>query len=236
MRRCLSASGLFLGALLLALGFTGTAYAQSATTAAITGTVTNQQGQPLSGVQVVVTNASTGGRHGTLTRGDGRYLLPGLPPGGPYQVEARALGYETRSFVDVSLAISQTQRFDFQLTEQAVAVEGLTVTAERGAVISKDRMGTSTIVQDSAISRLPTITRDFTDFVRLSPQISTGGSGAQAGGRNNRYNSIQIDGSVNNDLFGLAASGTPGGQAGTKPISLEAIQEFQVVISPMDVR
>lgn len=221
---------------LLGAGTADPAGAQSATTSAVTGQVTTQQGQPLPGVQVVVTNAATGGTYGTITRSDGRYLLPGLPPGGPYRVEARAIGYETTTYLDVNLAISQTQKFDFQLGEQAVAVEGITVTSERGAIISKDRIGTSTVVNDSAISRLPTITRDFTDFVRLSPQISTSGAGAQAGGRNNRYNSIQIDGSVNNDLFGLAASGTPGGQAGAKPISLEAIQEFQVVISPMDVR
>jgi hypothetical protein len=60
--------------------------------------------------------------------------------------------------------------------------------------------------------------------------------GTSAGGRNNRYNNIQIDGAVNNDLFGLAASGTPGGQADARPITLEAIQEFQVNLAPFDVR
>src|SRR5262249_4458648 len=55
-------------------------------------------------------------------------------------------------------------------------------------------------------------------------------------GRNNRYNNIQIDGAVNNDVFGLAASGTPGGQTGTQPISYDAIQELQLVVSPYDVR
>src|SRR5262249_8571640 len=49
-------------------------------------------------------------------------------------------------------------------------------------------------------------------------------------------NNIQIDGSVNNDLFGLAASGTPGGQANSKPVSVEAIKEFQVLVAPYDVR
>lgn len=225
-----------MGALIAGMAGPQLSLAQSATTAAVTGQVTSAEGQPLSGVQIVVTNAQTGATQGVLTRSDGRYLLPGLPPGGGYTVQARAIGYATQAYTGVNLAISQTQRFDFQLAAEAVAVEGISVMAERGAVISKDRMGTSTVVSDSAISRLPTITRDFTDFARLSPQISTGGAGAQAGGRSNRYNSIQIDGAVNNDLFGLASSGTPGGQAGTKPISLEAIQEFQVVISPMDVR
>ncbi len=236
MRNCPRLIAALVSALVAAVGVPGSSSAQSATTSAVTGQVTSVEGQPLSGVQIIVTNTQTGATQGVLTRSDGRYLLPGLPPGGGYTVQARAIGYATQSYTDVSLAISQTQRFDFQLAAEAVALEGISVTAERGAVISKDRMGTSTVVSDSAISRLPTITRDFTDFARLTPQISTGGAGTQAGGRNNRYNSIQIDGAVNNDLFGLAASGTPGGQAGAKPISLEAIQEFQVVLSPTDVR
>ena len=56
-------------------------------------------------------------------------------------------------------------------------------------------------------------------------------------GRSQRYNSLQIDGAVNNDLFGLAAgAGVPGGNAATQPISLDAIQEIQLVVSPYDVR
>jgi hypothetical protein len=68
--------------------------------------------------------------------------------------------------------------------------------------------------------------------------VGTGGTqgGISAAGRNARYNNIQIDGAVNNDVFGLADAGTPGGQTGTNTISLDAIQEFQIVVSPFDVR
>ncbi|MBK8627815.1 MAG: hypothetical protein IPN86_20300 [Saprospiraceae bacterium] len=48
-------------------------------------------------------------------------------------------------------------------------------------------------------------------------------------------NSISIDGALNNDVFGLAASGTNGGQTGISPISIDAIESFKVVISPYDV-
>jgi hypothetical protein len=54
-------------------------------------------------------------------------------------------------------------------------------------------------------------------------------------GQNNRYNAFYIDGSVNNDVFGLAASGTNGGQAGISPLSIDAVAQFQVVTSPYDV-
>ncbi|MDQ3522477.1 MAG: TonB-dependent receptor [Gemmatimonadota bacterium] len=211
--------------------------AQGVTTSAIAGRVTNVQGEGVPGIQVVATNTSTGADFRVVTRSDGRYLVSGLQPGGPYRIEARGVGYAAQARTGVNLALSQTAQFDFTLVQEAVALDALTVTAEaRDAVISRGRTGTATVVSDSAIARLPTLTRDFTDFVRLTPQISTGVSGTSAGGRNNRFNSIQIDGAVNNDLFGLAASGTPGGQAGARPITLEAIQEFQVVIAPFDVR
>jgi hypothetical protein len=70
-----------------------------------------------------------------------------------------------------------------------------------------------------------------------------GGAGADTAtvvavaGNSYRYNSLQIDGAVNNDLFGLASSaGVPGGTAETQPISLDAVQEIQLVVSPYDVR
>jgi hypothetical protein len=209
--------------------------AQGVTTSAVTGQVVDERGQPLPGIQIVVTNTATGRVSGVITRADGRYLLPGLQPGGPYRIEARGIGYTTAARESVNLALGQTAAFDFSLSSAAIAVEGITITSDRNAVISAGRTGTSTVIGEETIERTPTITRDFTDFTRLVPQINTS-TGTSAGGRNNRFNNIQIDGAVNNDLFGLAASGTPGGQAGARPITLEAIQEFQVVLAPMDVR
>ena len=97
-------------------------------------------------------------------------------------------------------------------------------------------MPTDTTITDSVIARSPTLNRNFTDFVALSPQISTKGPGNSGGGQNNRFNGIQIDGSVANDLFGLSSTGQPGGQAGAKQIPLEAVKEYQVLLSPFDIR
>jgi hypothetical protein len=226
---------LLVAPLLLLLGSTIPALAQGATTSAITGQVIGEQGQPLSSVQIIATNLATGATAGVLTRQDGRYLLPGLQPG-TYRIEARGVGYAAQTQENVTLALGQTNRFDFALVPAAVALAGIEVTTERDALISRGRTGAGSVVSEEKIARAPTITRDFTDFTRLVPQVSTNVPGTSAAGRNNRFNNIQIDGAVNNDLFGLAASGTPGGQAGARPITLEAIQEFQVVIAPFDVR
>ena len=237
MKRATRAAAMLLSAVLLALGFAGGARAQGVTTSAIAGRVTNEQGAGVQGATVVATNTRTGAEYRVVTRSEGRYALQGLQPGGPYTIRVSGLGYATQTRTGISLTLSQTELVDFSLAAQAVALEGITAVAEDAdAIISPGRTGAATVISDSAITRLPTITRDFTDFTRLVPQLSTGGQGTTAGGRNNRFNNIQIDGAVNNDLFGLAASGTPGGQAGTKPISLEAIQEFQVVLAPFDVR
>lgn len=232
------AAALLLWAFLAVLGWNAPAAAQGVTTSAVAGRVVNEQGEPVPGVTVTVTNTRTGAEYRAVTRADGRYLLQGLQPGGPYRIQAAGLGLATQSRANLQLALSQTEQVDFTLAAQALALEAITVTAEdEGAVISPGRTGAATVISDSSISRLPTITRDFTDFTRLVPQISTSSSGGSSGGgRNFRFNSIQIDGAANNDLFGLAASGTPGGQANTKPITLEAIQEFQVVLAPFDVR
>ncbi|HEX8906459.1 MAG TPA: carboxypeptidase regulatory-like domain-containing protein, partial [Longimicrobiaceae bacterium] len=237
MKRVTQAAALLLWAFLLAFGAAGTARAQGVTTSALAGRVTNEQGQPAVGVQVVATNTRTGTEYRVVTRSDGRYLLQGMQPGGPYRVVVSGMGYTTQTRADINLALSQTEQIDFRLAAQAVALQALTVTAEdRGAVISPGRTGAAAVISDSAITRLPTISRDFTDFTRLVPQVSTSGLGSSGAGRNNRFNNIQIDGAVNNDLFGLSGSGTPGGLANTKPITLEAIQEFQVVLAPFDVR
>lgn len=231
------AAALLLWAFLAVLGMNAPAAAQGVTTSAVAGRVVNEQGEPVAGVTVTVTNTRTGAEYRAVTRADGRYLLQGLQPGGPYRIQAAGLGMATQSRANLTLALSQTEQVDFTLAAQALTLDALTVTAaNESAVISPGRTGAATVISDSSITRLPTITRDFTDFTRLVPQISTSGSGTSGGGRNFRFNSIQIDGAANNDLFGLASSGTPGGQAGTKPITLEAIQEFQVVLAPFDVR
>src|SRR5207302_6662809 len=101
--------------------------------------------------------------------------------------------------------------------------------------------GSTSTVAEKQIETLPTVNRSLQDFARTNPYFNVevwdaSSTRMTVAGRNNRYNTIQIDGAVNNDLFGLADTGTPGGQANTQPISIDAVQEVQVVVSPYDVR
>jgi hypothetical protein len=120
--------------------------------------------------------------------------------------------------------------------------ETVLVTAEASSVFTITNAGTSANIEQQVIENLPTIQRSITDFARVNPFFAPSttnnntGTALSVAGRSGRYNNLQIDGAVNNDLFGIADSALPGGQANTEPISLEAIQELQLVVSPYDVR
>src|SRR5919202_1650360 len=73
------------------------ARAQGVTTGAIAGTVTDEAGRPIGGVQIRVQNKATGFTAGALTREDGRYRVQNLEVGGPYSVTARRRGVQAEA-------------------------------------------------------------------------------------------------------------------------------------------
>lgn len=230
----------FVHILFCVLVFLGTAQqlsAQGSTTAALGGTISDTKGETLVDAAVLLVHTPTGTEYRTTTNIDGRYALLNLNVGGPYQVKVSYVGYEDQTVSSVYLTLGQMLKLDIVLQEKAMELGTLEVTANRNALIDGERNGAETNIGRQQIASLPTLNRDLNDYTRLTPQASVNGSGAiSIAGMNNRYNSIFIDGAINNDVFGLSASGTNGGQAGTSPFSLDAIEEFQIVIAPFDVR
>ncbi len=209
-------------------------FAQGVTTAAIHGTITDEKGNALPSATIMAVHTPTGTQYGTTARIDGKYNILGLRVGGPYTITVSYVGYETQKKENVFLTLGQNLKLDFKLTTSAVKLSEVTVVGQRSSIISSSRTGAFQNVSAKQMEELPTISRTFQNFAKLSPFFS--GTNMQAAGRNNRYNNIQIDGTQYNDLFGLGSSGTPGGQTGANPISMDAIQAFQVVIAPYDVR
>ncbi len=227
-----------IGATLALLCAARPARAQTLTTGTLSGVVTDQQGGVLPGVSVVAVHEPTGTRYETVSGGDGRFQIPNVRVGGPYTVTATLSGFKDQTEKNTSVGLGEERTLEFKMP---IATLSETVTVIGQSTFSETRAGTAANVHSETIESLPTIARSLTDFARTSPHFnesnSNGGdSFLSVAGRNNRYNNIQIDGAVNNDLFGLAASGTPGGQTGTQPISLDAIQELQLVVAPYDVR
>lgn len=212
------------------------ALAQGITTASISGVVTDQQGTPLVGANIVAVHEPTGTTYGAASRSDGRFNIAGLRVGGPYTVTATYIGYKVGKQENVYLAIGQELRIDFKLVQEAIELGEIVTVAERDAILTGSNTGTVNNITSEQIERLPTITRSIADFTRLTPQVNSRAGGQSIAGKNNRYNNIQVDGAILTDAFGLAGSRSPTGQVNAEPISLDAIQEIQVQVSPYDVR
>ncbi|HJU90724.1 MAG TPA: TonB-dependent receptor [Gemmatimonadaceae bacterium] len=210
--------------------------AQGITTATISGVVSGANGEGIEAAQIQVQHRATGATTGTISKEGGRYAVAGLETGGPYTLTIRRIGYQQATRDNVFLTLGQNLEMNIQLVEQAATLAGVTVEAEEDPLFSASKQGTSTHINEQLIQRLPTLNRNFTDFVRATPQVSTTGPGLSGGGVNNRFNNIQIDGASETDLFGLGSTGQPGGQARGKSISLEAVKEYQVLLSPFDLR
>lgn len=225
-------------AVLLCLAFAPPAAAQTVTTGSLSGVVTDAQGGVLPGASITAVHTPTGTSYEGITDAQGRYTILNVRVG-PYEVSANMPGFRAEKLGDVAVKLGEQTTLDFKLQ-----VATLTETIEvRGTslLIDPTRAGAADSVSSGAIETLPTISRSLVDMARVSPYFNPIGLNedplsVSVAGRNNRYNNVQIDGAVNNDVFGLAASGTPGGQTETQPISLDAIQELQLVISPYDVR
>jgi hypothetical protein len=211
--------------------------AQGVTTGALTGTITDATGAPVEAAQVQVRNATTGYNIGTTSRSTGIYNIQGIEPNQNYRITVRRIGYAPITRDGITISLGQTRREDIRLSREVATLGEVSITASAtDAVINASKTGTSTSISDSALRRLPTINRNFTDFVQLVPQVSTSGGFLSGGGANIRQNSIQIDGAQAGDLFGLGTSGQAGASAGAKSIPLDAVKEYQVLLSPFDVR
>lgn len=208
------------------------------TTSSINGKVTDEKGEAMVGATVIAVHTPSGTQYGTITNADGRYNLQGMRTGGPYTISFSFVGYQAVDLTDITLNLGEPRTFDMQLKETQ-EIDAVVVVSSANSRFNANKTGAGSNFTRGVIDNLPTIDRSIADVARLSPlAMSTKSSsgGISFAGTNNRYNSFQIDGAVSNDVFGLTSTGTNGGQTGTNPISMETIEEVQVVIAPYDVR
>jgi len=201
------------------------------TTSALSGKVTDNIGGELIGATVLAVHTPTGTRYGTLSNESGIYNIQGMRVGGPYEITFTYLGFKDFIENDINLSLGQTYVLNSKMSEAGVQLDEMTVVGTKDYLLNSKKTGASTNVNKRDLETMPTLSRGIGDFTRLTPQAN----GNSFTGSNNRFNNITIDGAVNNDVFGLSGSGTPGGQANTQPISLDAIQELQIVLAPYDV-
>ncbi len=209
--------------------FVGIAAFAQVTTSSLAGNIKDDTGEPLTGAAVVAVHTPSGTQYAAVANIDGNYTINGMRVGGPYKVTISFLGYQTIEYTDVTLQLAETFNLNAQLKADNEMLESSVVIASPASKLAVEKTGAATNINNQQIANLPTVNRSITDVTRLSPY---GGNGTTFAGMDGRSSNFTVDGANFNNNFGLSA-GLPGGG---NPISIDAIEELQVVISPYDVR
>ena len=204
------------------------AYAQ-VTNSSLGGQVTDSQGMAIPGATVVAVHLPSGTQYYALTNGEGHYNINGMRSGGPYSVELSCLGYQKVTYTDVTLQLGEPYGLNATLPDDSELLSEAIVISTAASKFASEKTGAATNITSKQILSLPTVSRNLTDVTRLSPY---GGNGMTFMGADDRTSNFTIDGANFNNNFGLSGD-LPGGG---NPVSLDAIEEMQVVISPYDVR
>ena len=218
---------IFLVAMLLTLSLTAMA---QITTSSMAGKVTldDQNGEEVIGATVVAIHEPSGTRYTAVTNTSGRFSINGMRTGGPYEVTVSYIGFQPKTVKGIILQLAETYNLSVMLSEDANELAEVVVSG-KASKFAAEKTGAATNISSSQITNMPTVSRSITDVTRLSPY---GGNGMSFAGADGRTANFTVDGANFNNNFGLS-DGLPGGG---NPISIDAIEELQVVISPFDVR
>ena len=202
------------------------------TTGSISGSVKDAKGLELVGATVEVLHVPSGSVYRAATGKNGFFNISSLRVGGPYNVTISFVGFKQDKITDLYVQLGEASKINEVLVDvnSSLAEVVIVGTARKGALISKDRKGTATNINRRLLSALPTLSRNITDFTKLTPQSS----GTSFAGQDNRFINLTIDGSIFNNSFGLQA--LPGSQTSATPISIDAIEEIQVNLAPYSVK
>ncbi len=206
---------------------------QGLTTGAINGQITDNTGAPLAAATVTVRSPETGFTREVQTNADGRYVAGFLPPG-IYSVTAQFPPLEAIEMGPYRISVGDERVVDVAL--QPLEAAAIAVTLQREQVDVTEG-GVITLIDEEQLDNLPTLGRDFTDFINLSglvsitPEVTTGGQFSLGGGRTSATN-VTIDGvDANNAFFGE----NRGSSRIPFTFSLESIKEFQIITNGFDV-
>lgn len=205
--------------------------AAQVTTASMSGIVTDSQGAII-GATIVVTHEPSGTTYGTITNENGRYNLTGMRTGGPYKAEVSYIGYKTSVYTGIQLQLGDNYVLNSTMSESSEELGEVVVTASRNSNMKSDRAGAITNINSERMAIVPTVSRSMNDIMRLTPQGGNTGNGFAVGGGNFRQSYVTVDGAAFNNAFGIGSNLPAGGS----PISLDALEQISVSVTPYDVR
>lgn len=211
------------------------AFAASAqvTTSSISGKITDENGVELPGATVIAVHVPSGTQYWTIVDSKGNYRILNILPGGPYTVRVEMLGYQVTEITGINVALADNFVVDASLKEESMDLDEVVVVAESATSnMRSDRAGVVTSVNARSLSTLPVISRRVQDVIKLTPQAYDSGNGPQIGGGTYRQNNFTIDGAAANNAFGIGGTMPAGGS----PVSMDAIEQISVNVTPYDVR
>jgi hypothetical protein len=219
---------------------TAPTWAQSATTGALTGTVTDPSGGVISGASVAADSKATGQERTATTDASGVFKFSLLPPGN-YSVKFSASGFQTSTVESVTINVTETavlnQKLEVGATSTTLTVESTVET------VQTQNATVGTLVGSETVTTLPLSSRNYTQIIDLSPGVVANvasaaavGNGTQdinVNGMGSDQNNYMMDGAVLTN-YGSGGGAQSGNFPGIGIPNPDAIQEFKIQTSQYD--
>jgi hypothetical protein len=214
-------------------GESAAAFAQTVTSASVTGTVRDSSNAVIPGATVEIVDAETNQRQQTITDAHGRFRLLYLAVG-PYQLSVQLSGFGS---AHTTFTLKVGDQVDVPIVMQAAGVTEAVQVEAAAPIVEARRTQVASAVTPQEVDTLPLNGRNYLDLALLAPNVSrtnlrstdrfaetsaVAGTAVSVAGQRNLANSFIVDGvSANDDAADLAGTF----------FSEEVIREFQVVTS-----
>ncbi|WOR14181.1 carboxypeptidase regulatory-like domain-containing protein [Hyphomonas sp. FCG-A18] len=204
------------------------AQAQS-TSSNINGQVTTEAGTPVAGASVTIIHLPSGSAATATTSENGVFFASGLRIGGPYQVTVQSSeGSVIREGINLKPSSNSLQ---FAVTDAEARQDVIVVTAEVGSRLQLNN-GVGSVFSSSDIQDQPTVDRDLIATLTRDPLAFGNDGSLSVAGANPRFNALSIDGSLQQDDFGLSDQSYPTQRS---PINLDAIEAVSLAATDYSV-
>ena len=203
----------------------------------MSGKIQDESELPLLGATVVAEHIPSATKYGTITNDDGKFRLPNMRVGGPYTITVSYIGYETKAESDINLRLGQDFQIQITMGEGVETLDEIQLVARKSSTLNSNKTGSGRNITQRSINSIPQVNRSINDFSKLLPQANSADFAGFSGGAL-RSSNVTIDGTSFNNAYGLGGTGALviGNAAGSEPISLDALSEIQINLSPYDVR
>jgi hypothetical protein len=154
--------------LLMSFGLT---YSQGVTTSGLSGKVVSNTGESLPGALVVSVHSPSGTKYSAVTNNEGRYFIPNMRVGGPYNLSVSFIGYTSFQSSEIMLSLGLTTNINVELKEETLGINEVVVVGEKNPVFSSERTGASTGITNQNLNKLPLLLTVHTSTIHSVSEV-----------------------------------------------------------------